>query len=87
MSELAVSAPVAVRSSEIGAIVTLGPESAAALGVPVGTTIDYGVLCSWHWNPVVRLARRLTAYGKPRNRRDIELARRHQALVRETQGA
>ena len=39
----------------IGAVVTLGPESAARMGVPVGTQIDHGMVSYYHRNPLKRL--------------------------------
>jgi hypothetical protein len=67
-------------SQELSAIVTLGPESAEALGVPVGTTVDYGVLAYWHRNPLKRLWRRIGGGPRP-SQLDIRLARAHQAYA------
>jgi hypothetical protein len=77
----AVAAVANAKSTELSAVITLGPESAEALGVPVGTQINYGVLASWHRNPLVRLARRIRGQRLPK--RDVELARRHQAFALE----
>ncbi len=80
MPSAAVVTSAPVKAAELSAIVTLGPESASALGVPVGTEIDYGVLASWHSNPIIRLARKLRPNAPAKA--DVELARRHQAFAR-----
>lgn len=80
MPEIATTAAAPVKALELSAIVTLGPKSALALGVPEGTQIDYGVLASWHRNPIVRLARKFRPNAPAKA--DVELAQRHQALVR-----
>ena len=47
------------KKATIEAQVTVGPETAARLGVPVGTVIDYGTIAYWHRNPLKRWAWRL----------------------------
>lgn len=44
------------ESASIGAVVTVGPETAARLGVPVGTEVDLGTIAYYHKNPIRRLA-------------------------------
>ncbi len=43
-----------VSESAIGATVKLGPESAARLGVPEGTVVDYGMVAYHSRNPLKR---------------------------------
>ncbi len=45
-----------VKSVEITGAVTCGPETAAKLGVPVGTVVDLGVVAARHSNPIRRLS-------------------------------
>lgn len=49
-----------MKSVELSAVVIVGPETAARLGVPVGTAIDQGTLAYWHRNPIRRFWGRLT---------------------------
>lgn len=49
-----------MRSLELTAKIIAGPETAARLGVPVGTEIDLGTLAYWHRNPIRRFWGRLT---------------------------
>lgn len=51
-----VSAPAGVKSVEMTGAVTCGPETAARLGVPVGTVVELGVLAAKHSNPLRRLS-------------------------------
>ena len=48
-----------MKSVELGAVITVGPETAARLGVPVGTQVDLGTLAYWHRNPIRRFIGRL----------------------------
>lgn len=43
-----------VKSREFTAQITCGPETAARLGVPVGTIVDLGRVAYWHRNPIKR---------------------------------
>ena len=44
-----------IKAVELQGKVIVGPESAAKLGVPVGTEVDLGTLAYYHRNPVRRL--------------------------------
>lgn len=52
------SAPA--RSVELAAAIIAGPETAARLGVPVGSTVDLGTLAYWNRNPIRRFWSRVT---------------------------
>ena len=52
--------PSYLKSVELCAVKIVGPETAARLGVPVGTPIDLGTLSYWHRNPIRRFVGRLT---------------------------
>lgn len=52
------SAPT--RSVELTAKIIAGPETAARLGVPVGTEIELGTLAYWHRNPIRHFWGRIT---------------------------
>jgi len=45
---------VPCKSFDFHAVVVCGPETAAKLGVPVGTEIELGRVAYWHRNPVKR---------------------------------
>lgn len=53
-STLAVGANSPVKENILSGKVTCGPETAARLGVPVGTVIDLGVISYYHRNPIKR---------------------------------
>lgn len=40
-----------VKEASTSAVITLGPESAGKLGVPVGTQVDLGMIAYYHRNP------------------------------------
>lgn len=49
-----------MREVALEATLIAGPETAARLGVPVGTPVDLGTLAYWHRNPIRRFWGRLT---------------------------
>lgn len=54
------SVGVPAKSVELGAKIVVGPETAAKLGVPVGTEVDLGTLAYWHKSPIRRFVGRFT---------------------------
>ena len=55
MSHKQLTADSPLKEHELSAVVTVGPITAAKLGVPVGTKIDLGVIAYYHRFPPVRL--------------------------------
>jgi hypothetical protein len=53
-----------VKSAELMGKVIVGPESAARLGIPVGTEVDLGTLAYYHKNPVKRFWGMITKIRK-----------------------
>ncbi len=54
-----------VKFAEVSGVVTVGPETAARLGVPVGTQVDLGTLAVYHRNPVRRFLANLRLRRPP----------------------
>jgi ABC-type lipoprotein release transport system permease subunit len=76
-----VNASANAKMTSLEAKIVLGEQSATALGVPVGTEIDLGVLAYHHRNPLKRLAFRLRQrFGS--DKRNHELARRYDAFAK-----
>jgi hypothetical protein len=56
----ATRASVPARSVELGATIIVGPETAARLGLPVGSKVDLGTIAYWNKNPILRFWGRIT---------------------------